>query len=283
MTPKSEKLPVNRFRDHNFTHELDSVVIEEPLEIRLVRKTGNQVENYSVAVTMRTPGEDLALAIGFLFTEGILHEPADVILQECVTYDNRVYVKLHPHTQIRPEQFQRNFYTTSSCGICGKASIEAISTEVAPNEYSQTIQLSTQQILQMSDKVREAQRTFHETGGLHASALLNDQLQVLQIMEDVGRHNALDKLIGEAWIQSDQNQSVRSNMSGKILFLSGRASFELLQKCAVAGISTVYCVGAPSTLAVSTAQQFDITLIGFLRQKSFNIYHQNSQFQLIET
>jgi FdhD protein len=250
----------------------DRLAVEEPLEIRLA--FGDRVQN--LAVTMRTPGNDADLALGFLFTEGIIAGAGDVKSAEDVflpcseNKQNTILVTLNEGTVPNLRQAERNFYTTSSCGVCGKASIEAIRTVSAfgraMREAGKTMGIDPAFLLSLPERLAAAQELFAETGGLHAAALFDVEGQLLYVREDVGRHNAVDKLIGAALRES------RLPLERAVLLLSGRASFELVQKAAMAGISVIAAVGAPSSLAVSLAEEFGITLIGFLRNNRFNIY-----------
>ncbi|MBB6109597.1 FdhD protein [Mucilaginibacter lappiensis] len=252
---------------------IDVLAIEEPLEIRLEHGPDGQRQVQNISVTMRTPGHDAELANGFLFTESIIKNSEDIAKTEhcfiaCAEdKENVIQVSLAPDIVPHLQNAERNFYTTSSCGVCGKGSINAIRTVssfVVEPEDSDTIQSSV--LYQLPVILRKHQRIFEDTGGLHASALFTTMGELLLLREDVGRHNALDKLIGAAlnynWLPLRQT----------ILLLSGRASFELIQKAAMAGINIIASVGAPSSLAVQLAQEFNITLIGFLRDERFNVY-----------
>ena len=250
----------------------DLVVSEEPLEIRIGHGLEGDRKQFSLSVTMRTPGNDEALCIGFLFTEGIINSMADVLsVKYCEDLgrkegmENLMRVELQPSIEIDDQQFKRNFYTTSSCGVCGKASIDSIKVTCDPIE-SEEISVAKALLFEMPDKLREAQKVFEHTGGLHACGLFDLEGKLTFHNEDVGRHNALDKLIGSLLIRG----SVQA--SGSILMLSGRISFELVQKALRAGIQVIAAVGAPSSLAVNLANEFGITLIGFLKNEKFNIY-----------
>ncbi len=245
----------------------DLLAVEEPLEISLVYGGKNNRTIKNISVTMRTPGNDKELATGFLFTEGILEEINQIkkiVSDELI--ENKVTVDLTEETNVDLQKLERHFYTTSSCGICGKSSIDAIITVTSPKLKVESLMLSTEVIYQLPLKLRQQQSVFESTGGLHASALFDITGNLILVREDVGRHNALDKLIGAAL-----NQNMLP-LSDCILLLSGRASFELIQKAAMAGIKFVAAVGSPSSLAVELAKEFDITLIGFLREQRFNIY-----------
>lgn len=252
----------------------DVLSIEEPLEIRLKYIQDNEVYNQTISVTMRTPGNDVELALGFLLTEGIISDYGAI--QEVFHVDkncalqkkNSIQVVLNDGFTPHLLQSERNFYTTSSCGVCGKSSIESIKT-VSPFENSNKpkFDISASVLYQLPQKLRAAQSDFANTGGIHASGLFSLDGELFLLQEDVGRHNALDKLIGHAFAKD------MLPLNQHILLLSGRISFELVQKAAMAGISIVVAIGAPSSLAVELAQEFDMTLIGFLNENRFNIYH----------
>lgn len=248
----------------------DLVAVEEPLEIRLGFGPADQREQRSLAVTMRTPGHDFELAAGFLFTEGIIHSFSQI---ENIRYcenlgkqeeNNVVRVELSSSVAPDFQKLQRNFYTTSSCGVCGKSSIEAVTIQCTPVTTKWSV--SAHLIQTLPDKLREAQHVFEHTGGLHASGLFDRQGSLALLLEDVGRHNALDKVIGAMLFKE------AIPLTDYILVVSGRASFELVQKAAIAGIPVLVAVGAPSSLAVNLAQTSGITLIGFAREERFNIY-----------
>jgi FdhD protein len=266
----------------------DLLAIEEPLEIRLAYGdmeagrpdpiSGGPVTDKvkNLAVTMRTPGHDADLALGFLFTEGIIAGAEDVKAAEHVflpcseNRQNTILVILKEGIAPNLRQAERNFYTTSSCGVCGKASIEAIRTvstfRAGTPESGEKEGIDPAFILGLPERLAVEQEVFAETGGLHAAALFEINGSLLLVREDVGRHNAVDKLIGAAMMEG------RLPLGRSVLLLSGRASFELVQKAAMAGIQVIAAVGAPSSLAVSLAEEFGTTLIGFLRNNRFNIY-----------
>lgn len=244
----------------------DVLAIEEPLEIQL--SYGPQRLLRNVSITMRTPGNDEELAAGFLFTEGIIQQRQAIQdISPVLPGMNGVRVTLHPAIQPRLQQADRNFYTTSSCGVCGKASIDAIKT-VSPFRKNSTDRLLITEgmLYGLQASLLQQQAVFDSTGGLHASGLFTAEGVLCMVREDVGRHNALDKLIGAALLQD------LLPLDNKVLLLSGRASFELIQKAAMAGIKVVAAVGAPSSLAVELAQENNMTLVGFLRNHRFNIY-----------
>lgn len=274
---KSAVYPVKitKVNESNFQQTDDLLAVEEPLEIRIGFGNKDDRNQKNISVTMRTPGHDFELALGFLFTEGIIENTAQISqIKYCTELnsqkdnENIVRAELHENVTIDFSKIQRNFYTTSSCGVCGKASIDAIKTVCNLTESSPEFAVSHSVILSLPQKLRMQQNVFEYTGGLHACALFDTNGNLVLLREDVGRHNALDKLIG-AVIGSKNKETSFNN---KILLLSGRASFELIQKAAMAQIKMVCAVGAPSSLAVQTANEFGITLIGFLRENRFNIY-----------
>ncbi len=251
-----------------WTERQDTLAGEEPLEIRLA--------GCSVAVTMRTPGHDFDLAAGFLLTEGIIHRRDDIVSMAHCPADqqgleiepNIVNVNPSDPALVDPDRWRRNFFATSSCGICGKASIESVRQE-APAIRSEA-RISDGVILRLEAQLREAQAVFSQTGGLHAAALFDLRGHMVLLREDVGRHNAVDKVIG-AMLHQD-----RLPLDGYVLLVSGRTSFEIMQKALMAGIPIVVAVSAPSSLAVELARESNMTLVGFLRYKEgqgrFNVY-----------
>jgi FdhD protein len=266
----SVEIAVSRiFSDGQTTLAPDSLAVEEPLEIRL--GFPNQ-KHKAISITMRTPGDDLELAAGFLFTEGILKTPGQVSrIRHCGLPDkdkniqNTVVVELKENIDVDLKKLERNFYTTSSCGVCGKSSIDALYTG-AQKISSNGFKVGTESIHKLPEILRAAQDVFERTGGLHASALFDADGKLEIVREDVGRHNALDKVIGAKFIAGE------IPLREKILLVSGRASFELVQKALMAGIPVLAAVGAPSSLAVELAKEFGMTLAGFVRDNRFNIY-----------
>lgn len=257
--------PIRQVRGAQVLESADTLAIEEPLEIQLVY--GPRRQSRPVSVTMRTPGHDEELAAGFLFTEGIIrHRQSIAAIPPVLPGQNTVQAILDASTVPRLQQADRNFYTTSSCGVCGKASIDAIKTVVPFPPATDELLVTDQVLHTLPGRLLAQQAVFGSTGGLHASALFTPEGELLRLREDVGRHNALDKLIGSAFLDD------LLPLHQCLLLLSGRASFELIQKAAMAGISIVAAVGAPSSLAVSLAQEHGMTLIGFLREQRFNIY-----------
>lgn len=252
----------------------DILSVEEPLEIKILYGPENQRIQKNISVTMRTPGNDPELAVGFLFTEGIIssYEVVKEVshLQTGCTKEKKNSIQVELKEDFVPHLMQadRNFYTTSSCGVCGKGSIESIKTvSLFSTLNRQRLNLSLDVLYQLPQKLRIAQSDFATTGGIHASGLFSDEGNLILLQEDVGRHNALDKLIGAALAAN------LLPLNKHILLLSGRASFELIQKAAMAGISVVAAIGAPSSLAVELAVEFNITLLGFLKEDRFNIYN----------
>jgi len=246
----------------------DLLVKEEPLEIRIGYGKETKREEFSLAVTMRTPGADEELARGFLFSEGIVKVPSDILsakyCMQAKQPENTLKVELKNDVLFDPNKFKRHFYATSSCGVCGKAALEELAIEL-PDVTNHSHHISKTTILNLSNQLKEHQNTFKHTGGLHAAALFELGGELIMLREDIGRHNALDKLIGVASVKG-------IDLSNKILWLSGRLGFEMIQKSAMASIKFIVALGAPSSLAVDLADQQNITLIGFLKNESFNIY-----------
>jgi FdhD protein len=270
-TPAASRAVIQRFESGQPTTENDdAIAIEEPLEIRLGRFEDGKVRHQPVSITMRTPGDDFELAAGFLFTEGILQSNTQIReILHCGKgkgATNTLRVDLADGVDVDTKRLERNFYTTSSCGVCGKTSLEALATGARPVSPPADFTVDAQLIDELPARLQTQQHVFRSTGGLHASALFSRTGELLGLREDVGRHNALDKLIGSRFLGG----TLPTNDS--ILFLSGRASFELLQKAVMAGIPVVCAVGAPSSLAIAAAQEFGVTLLGFVRGDRFNVY-----------
>lgn len=264
-----------KISNNQAVQELDDLVAtEEPLEIRLGYGALNNRQQMNVSVTMRTPTHDFDLVLGFMYSEGIIQSYEQVLsIKYCVdagkqATENIVRVELKPLVEVDDKLFQRNFYTTSSCGVCGKASIEAIEAMTFQFHEARSLnnwQITPALIYQLSKAMIAAQSAFTYTGGLHAAALFDKLGKILLIREDVGRHNALDKVIGNALTQN-------LFLNDKIILMSSRASFELIQKVIMANIPIIATIGAPSSLAIETAQRFDITLLGFVKEDRFNVY-----------
>ncbi|MFG1676240.1 formate dehydrogenase accessory sulfurtransferase FdhD [Micromonospora sp. NPDC049282] len=248
----------------------DTLAVEEPLEIRV--GPAGPGRRRPLAVTMRTPGDDLDLAIGFLLTEGLIRSAEDVhTAQLCAGTDtpntyNVVDVVLSPGVPQPATDPTRNFYTTSSCGVCGKASIESVRTRSRFAVREDPLEVTAELLAGLPDRLRTAQRAFDRTGGLHAAGLFSADGELLVLREDVGRHNAVDKVVGWA------ARADRLPLAGHVLLVSGRASFELTQKAWMAGVPLLAAVSAPSTLAAELAEEAGITLVGFLRGPTMNVY-----------
>jgi FdhD protein len=244
----------------------DRLAVEEPMELR--------VDGHPLAVTMRTPGHDIELAHGFLLTEGVIGSVSDIITARyCGSIDERgrntynvVDMALAPGVAAPPSEVTRNFYTTSSCGVCGKASLDAVRLRSRFSPADDSFQISPQRLFTLPDVLRANQRLFEATGGLHAAGLFTVEGGLLVVREDVGRHNAVDKVLGWALLND------RIPARGCLLMVSGRASFELVQKAVMAGVPMLAAVSAPSSLAVELASEAGLTLVGFLRGTTMNVY-----------
>lgn len=257
MTQATVRVPIGKVHGGVTQPQEDLLAVEEPLEIRL----GSQ----SLSVTMRTPGDDFELAAGFLLAEGIVSS-ASQILHIANSELNIVVVELSAEVVIQPVQPQRSFMMTSACGLCGKASLQALEANRCPVLPPRRFNIDSHVIHRLPLELRQKQDVFESTGGLHAAALFNPDGELESLREDVGRHNAVDKLVGHALL------SCRTPLRDSMMLVSGRASYELVQKALVAGIPVLAAVGAPSSLAVATAERCGMTLIGFLRDGRFNLY-----------
>ena len=267
------QVAIDAMRDERLSARQDLVVVEEPLEIR-VAGAGDDGPGTSLSVTMRTPGHDVELAVGFLHGEGIVRSREDVAGSRISGLDgNIVRIQLAGGVDFDAAKLQRHFYMTSSCGVCGNASLAAVERMLRSPIVDGKLRVSAALIESLSERARSGQDVFRETGGLHASCLFDAEGRLIDVREDVGRHNALDKLVGARLLAGELP------LSGCVLFLSGRASFELLQKAAAAGIPVVAAVGAPSSLAIDLAQRTGIMLVGFLRGSSFNVYTHRERLQ----
>lgn len=262
----TDRRPVVRVRDGAVTRRPDTLTVEEPMELRL--------DGRALTVTMRTPGHDFDLAVGFLVSEGVVGSAEEVAsVRYCAgatedgsnTY-NIVEVGLAPGVAVPDLALERNFYTTSSCGLCGKASLEAVRTSTRWGVAEDPLRVTTATLAELPDRLREAQKVFESTGGLHAAGLFTADGDPIHVREDVGRHNAVDKVIGAALREG------RLPLRETILMVSGRASFELVQKAVMAGIPMLTAVSAPSSLAVDLAREQGLSLVGFLRGASMNLY-----------
>jgi len=259
---------ITRVQDTIVTATEDALAAEEPLEIQLIYGPATHRQQQSISVTMRTPGQDPELATGFLFTEGIIHGDEDIkAISSESEVTNTILVSLHEQVCPVLKTTQRNFVSNAGCGVCGKTDITSIYAPVTKETADgSTTKWSSAMITRLPDMLRKQQQLFDDTGGIHAAALFDGAANLLLMREDIGRHNAVDKLIGAAL------QQKLFPMDQYLLLLSGRAGFELIQKAAMAGIKVIAAVGAPSGMAVKMAGEWDITLIGFLRQQRFNIY-----------
>ncbi len=273
VRPAFVEVDVERTSGEGVESRRDQLAVEEPLEIRLILGPSDKRQEQSLSITMRTPGHDAELAAGFLLSEGIVATPGDIeaIRQFEATNEtgdaaNIVRVELRADLPVELARLARHFYTTSSCGVCGKSSLEALRFVATPSSSVSAFQLAAEAIHQLPARLRDSQAVFDRTGGLHAAALFDVTGAIIEVREDVGRHNAVDKIIGSQLLVG------RLPLADRGLLVSGRASFELVQKALVAGIPLLAAVGAPSSLAVETAKQFGMTLLGFVRDGRFNIY-----------
>ena len=273
MAPSSYAVDISKVVDGRRVEQHDEVAIEEPLEIRLAWSTPDGRATRSISITMRTPGNDHELAAGFLFSESIIRGRSDIAaIETCGPRapdsgnHNVVRVELVADVDVDLGRLQRHFYTTSSCGVCGKTSLDALRVMGLESQSGNAVVFDRDILTGVPESLRAAQATFERTGGLHAAAAFDTAGKLVVTQEDVGRHNAVDKVIGALLLED------RLPASDLGLMVSGRASFELMQKALVAGMPLLAAVSAPSSLAVQLAQEFDLTLVGFLRGNDFNIY-----------
>jgi FdhD protein len=273
MAASSHAINISKVSEGSKNPVADLVAVEEPLEIRLGYSTPDGRATRSISITMRTPGNDAELAVGFLYSESIVNSAADIASVETCGppapdsgNHNVIRVELGPNVDVDLGRLQRHFYTTSSCGVCGKTSLDSLRITGFEPISTDAGSFSKDILISMPAKLRAAQDTFDATGGLHAAALFDSHGDLEVTMEDVGRHNAVDKVVGSLLMQN------RLPARGFGIIVSGRASFELMQKTLAAGIPLLAAVSAPSSLAVQLAREFNITLIGFLRGQTFNIY-----------
>ncbi len=267
-------LLVSKYSKEGFEEVSDHVSVEEPLEIIVAYGSAKRRQTKSISVTMRTPdGNDSELALGFLFSEGLIHHKNDVLTVKYAastlsksSEQNIIRVELSEKAAFNPEQLNRHFYAASSCGICGKSSIEMVQQNSSFQITDNQLLISKSMLFSLPKKLKEAQEQFLLTGGIHASFLYNLKENIGLVKEDIGRHNALDKIIGCAF------QTKSLPLQYHLLVLSGRLSFELVQKAWMAGIPIIAAIGAPSSLAIELAEEVGITLIGFLKEDRFNVY-----------
>ncbi|MEX2595105.1 MAG: formate dehydrogenase accessory sulfurtransferase FdhD [Anditalea sp.] len=275
-------VPINRWMQGENSLKEDLLAVEEPLQIKLQFGQGDHWQEKALAVTMRTPGHDFELAIGFLLAENIIHGPEDIqLIRYCKKVKdeekgNVLIVKLSPSVKVDLTLLDRHFFTHSSCGVCGKSAIEAITCEdkALVQDFSK---VKTSLLKRLNQMLMKEQTVFKYTGGIHASALFRTNGELLFLREDVGRHNAFDKVVGAAF------QQKLLPLSDGLMMLSGRVSFELIQKAIRARIPIIAAVGAPSSLAVSLAKEKGITLIGFLKNDRFNIYSGKERVEMEES
>ena len=275
----TERVQVLEVRSGRSSEKEDEASAEEPLEIRVVPADGTDPPSYPIAVTLRTPGADFELAAGFLVSEGLLRAPEDVTrLTYCTDpaepqQHNIVNVELAPGVPFDRERFRRNVYTSSSCGVCGKAALDQVRA-IIPRPPVGRFRVRPSLVEGLPERITPSQRVFGRTGGLHAAALFRPDGELLLLREDVGRHNALDKLVGSRFLARSLPES------NTILLVSGRAGFELVQKAAVAGIPFLAAIGAPSSLAIDLAREQGMTLAGFVREGRFNLYSGTERVEL---
>lgn len=269
----SRKFEIHKYRGDQREHFRDDLAVEEPLEIQILAANAANAAARSVSITMRTPGHDVELALGFLYTEAILSGKEQIAsvagsgpVDAETGLQNIVRVELEAGVEIDLSRLERHFYTTSSCGVCGKTSIDALRVNGRGSLKDKGATFGRKLIRDLPDKLLQNQELFTRTGGLHAAAVFDRAGEIVVVREDVGRHNAVDKVVG-ALLLTDR---LPANELG--LLVSGRASFELMQKALVAGLPTLVAVGAPSSLAVDLGREYGMTLVGFLRGERFNIY-----------
>ncbi len=268
---RAARVRVGRMRDGWFTTRADSVAVEEPMEVRLEVPGDGGTREHPVSVTMRTPGDDFELAAGFLFTEGVVTDPRAVAdVRYCRDVDpqeyNVVTASLRDPGAFDVTSLTRNFYVTSSCGVCGKASLESVEVMGCQAVPDDTLAIHEAELRALPERLRSAQQVFDRTGGIHAAGLFDTGGGITLVREDVGRHNAVDKVVGALVLSGGLPGSELG------LVVSGRSSFEILQKAAMAGFPIVVAVGAPSSLAVTFARRFNMTLVGFTKSDGYNIY-----------
>lgn len=278
---RAARVRVGRMRGGWFTTRGDSVAVEEPMEVRLEVPADGETREHPVSVTMRTPGDDFELAAGFLFTEGVVTDPgalADV--RYCRDVDpqeyNVVTASLRDPTAFDASSLTRNFYVTSSCGVCGKASLESVEVMGCQAVPDGTLAVHESDLRALPDRLRSAQQVFDRTGGIHAAGIFGADGRITQVREDVGRHNAVDKVVGSLVLTG----GLPGSEAG--LVVSGRSSFEILQKAAMAGFPMVVAVGAPSSLAVTFARRFNMTLVGFAKSDGYNVYSGGERIDGVE-
>jgi FdhD protein len=262
---RSASVDVTRVTASSSSQATDVVAVEEPLEIRVAWEVGGEPREKNIAVTMRTPGDDVDLAVGFLFTEALLRSQEEIESVRHWGSPNVIRVALRAGVKLDAGKLDRHFYTTSSCGVCGKTSIDALRVTTSSLPGNQAA-VDAEVVHRLPAVLREQQATFRSTGGIHGAAVVDSKGNLIRLREDIGRHNAVDKVIGSLFREG------AVPLSDTILMVSSRASFELVQKAVVAGIPVLASVGAPSSLAVDLAREFGLTLLGFVRDGRFNVY-----------
>ncbi|MBI1222525.1 MAG: formate dehydrogenase accessory sulfurtransferase FdhD [Bacteroidetes bacterium] len=280
MSDARKPIKIHRWKDQKFHEVEDTVSVEEPLEIRLAFYQKESKERHQISVTMRTPGNDEELALGFLFTENLISGKEAIESVQRIDSgfrksqrDNIIQVNLNPGFVPDMDLLSRHFYTTSSCGVCGKTSIELVQSLVETRISPPKLSFRANQISRLPEQLETAQKEFNSTGAIHAASLFDQYGELLALREDVGRHNALDKLIGWALLNG------MLPLDQHALLLSGRGSFELLQKASMAGIQVVAAVGAPSSLAIQLAEDAGISLLGFVKKERMNLYTHPERIQ----
>ena len=265
------RVQISRLTGGRLVERKDVVTVEEPLEIRVEFTRNGVRETRAVSVTMRTPGNDFELAAGFLYGEGLLRGREDLAeISYCQSDEPQAYnivlVKLRPGVFFDSDALSRNFYMSSSCGICGKASLEAVEIRGCERLPDEGLSLDPAILSGLPEKLRAEQGLFDRTGSIHAAGRFDEAGELVSVHEDVGRHNAVDKVVGEAFLAGELP------LGRTLLAVSGRTSFEIMQKALAAGIPMVVAVGAPSSLAVDLAKRFNMSLLGFTRPDGFNVY-----------
>ncbi len=276
------QVPIIRISRDKAKTRTDLLAIEEPLTINIRQDIDDQVQMESLGITMRTPGHDIELAVGLLFCEGIISSSDDIATVEegppagrDKLFPASVTIALNPGLHFDADRLQRRQITTSSCGLCGTLDLDHLN--LRNQQHTKGMQLDGHIIPSLPDRLRKAQPLFQHTGGLHAAGLFNFSGQLLDVREDIGRHNAMDKLIGDALLKHNLP------FADTIVLFSGRVSFDLMQKAIASGIGIVASVGPPSSLAVEMAEQYGVTLLGFIRSKEFNIYTHGERLDLQNT
>jgi len=264
----------------NIVEHKDSITIEEPIEMILEYGPKENRTKSNIAITMRTPGDDNLLLTGFLFTEGIISNYNEVIeiiqLKSPLSknYENRILAKISSQSKFKIDKLSRHLFTSSSCGVCGKTSIDNLKTVIPTINENKLLPIASNVLHTLPKQLMQDQSLFNQTGSIHAAAIFTFEGKLIEVKEDVGRHNALDKLIG--WSLANNFSSLQDHL----ILLSGRISFELVQKALMAGCKTLAAIGAPSSAAVELADEYNMTLIGFLSENRFNIYTHNNRIQI---